>query len=262
MQSNSTIRHRLKLLKLLQTNDVDVCTDLFEASGYGHGARMREFVNFHKIRTRRWYSYPKHTNLFAQSKKRDIVLLIDSFAINRMKLLKLSKIYKHVILIEDGPIRTSFTTMTKINWEPGRHLVKRFHLCSNMFSSFSLYPHEELRSPIVDTSTLFAYFSTDQSELIEKILNLINLTKFKRVIAVGKNIAEIRTQGVDKYERLDNKIFDELFSAAGTVLLSGGNTFYKAMKQNKQIILYINNNKYLSWERRLAKQLKIEILVA
>lgn len=251
-----------KLLKVLSNNKVDVCFDFFETSGHGHKARMQNFVKFYELDVMSWFSYPEAVYTISKKAQRDHVLLIDSFIIKNIAIGHLSKLYKHVVLIDDGPIRPKWPNVTKINWEPARHLVKRFHLANDMISDFSLFPIIETSVEKPNKNTLFAYFSSDTERLINSILEKSPLNEFENIILIGENVMNIPLAGATKYTNVDSQTFDKLFASAGTILTAGGNTFYRGLKQKKNIIIYMNSNIYVDWERRTARYLGYNVIHA
>lgn len=262
MRSISTTKLKRQLLGVLRNNKVIVCFDLFETSGHGHQSRMQDLVKLHNLDVVKWFAYPKATHTICKQARRDYVLIVDSFIIKNIAIKHLSHLYKHIFLIDDGPIRPKCPNVTKINWEPGRNLVKRFHLESDMISDFSLIP---IKNDIVvrpNNSTLFAYFSNDNEDLIASILKQLPLADFNEIILIGSNVMNISASSFKKYSYVDRNTFDALFSSAGTIITAGGNTFYCALKKNKNIILYHNDNPYLKWERRTARSRGYKIIHA
>ena len=156
-------------------------------------------------------------------------------------------------------MRLNHPRIIKLNWEPGRHLQKRFHRKLNCFCDFSLYPYDHKKVQFIDKS-LFCYFSNDDPALIQQTINSIDLEEFERIVVVGRGVESLNIPKTLVYRSLTNKQFDSLLQSVETVLVSGGNTFYKALKLKKKIILYVNENKYLNWERKLARERGFEII--
>jgi hypothetical protein len=100
MFRNIMNRRNAMLLQSLQQSKIDVCVDFDTNSGYGHYARVQNFIEYYGLEVKKWYSFSKLTQRLPMSSNPTKVLILDSFFANNTKLNALQRLYKRIYLID------------------------------------------------------------------------------------------------------------------------------------------------------------------